>query len=341
MIRWALAVATVVIAGFYLVPKTGEALRTARGLPASAAGWIGLALAAELASLLAFSAVTYLLVEPDRRPVFRRVVRADLVSIGLSHAVPAGSAAGTVLGYKLLADEGAGSLQAGFAKVTQSLISVVVLQWLLWGALAMMVLFGSPSAPYVVMAGIGAIAVIGILALAWLLVRREHVVERMAVPVFSVLPRVNATRISRNVRRLSKRLNRLAGRPATLAWVSAWSLANWVFDGLALWASLRAFGYVGGLVELTLAFSVVQIAASLPISVGGLGIVEGSLVPLLVGLGTGSSIAVLGVLTWRLFNYWLPLPMGAAAYLLIAAERRRNGGSVRPALAYPEKAYHA
>jgi uncharacterized protein (TIRG00374 family) len=325
---------TVVAAAVYLVPKAGEALHAARGLSSVKPGWIGLALVAELASLLAFSAVTYLLVEPDRRPVFRRVLRADLVSIGLSHAVPAGSAAGTVLGYKLLADEGAGSLQAGFAKVTQSLISVVVLQWLLWGALAMVVIFGRPTAPYVVLAGIGAAAVIGILALAWLLVRREPVVERMAVKAFSIFPRLNANGIARNVRRLSKRLIRLSQRPATLVWVSTWSLANWVFDGLALWASLRAFGYTGGLTELALAFSVVQIVGSLPISVGGIGVVEGSLVPLLIGLGTGSSVAVLGVLTWRLFNYWLPLPMGVAAYLLIAAERRRNGGSVRPTLAY-------
>ena len=331
---------TVVAAGFYLGPKAGEAFGALRSLPNVQPGWIGLALAGELASLLSFSAVTYLLVEPDRRPVFRRVVRADLVSIGLSHAVPAGSAAGTVLGYKLLADEGAGSLQAGFAKVTQSLISVVVLQWLLWGALAMVVIFGSPTAPYVVLAGIGAVAVLGILALAWLLVQREPIVERMAVKVFSVFPRLNANGIARNVRRLSKRLSRLGQRPGTLAWVSVWSLGNWVFDGLALWASLRAFGYGGGLTELTLAFSVVQIVASLPISVGGLGIVEASLVPLLIGLGTSSSVAVLGVLTWRLFNYWLPLPMGVAAYLLIVVERRRNGGSVRPELAYPREPEH-
>jgi uncharacterized protein (TIRG00374 family) len=335
--RWSLAAATAVVAGFYLVPKTGEALEAARGLSSVQPGWIGLALIAELVSLLAFSAVTYLLVEPARRPTFRRVVRADLVSIALSHAVPAGSAAGTVLGYKLLADEGAGSMQAAFSKVTQSLISVVVLQWILWGALTITVIFGSPPATYVVLAGIGAFVVVGILALAWLLLRHEPVVRRMALPVFSIFPKMNATRIARNIRRLSKRLSRLAQRPATLAWVSAWSLGNWVFDGLALWASLRAFGFTGGLVDLTLAFSVAQIVGSLPISIGGLGVVEASIVPLLVGLGTDSSIAVLGVLTWRLFNYWLPLPIGGAAYLLIVAERKRNGGSVQPILAHASR----
>jgi uncharacterized protein (TIRG00374 family) len=338
VIRWSLGVATVVIAGVYLAPKASEAIEATRGLPTIKPGWLGLALIAELASLLAFSAVTYLLVERNRRPAFRRGVRADLVSIGLSHAVPAGSAAGTVLGYKLLADEGAGSLQAGFSKVTQSLISVVVLQFMLWGALALMVVFGSPSATYLVLAAIGAAVVVGILALGWLLVRHEHVVRHLAVAVFCRLPRVNATRVSRTVRRLSRLLCRLTQRPGRLAWASTWSLGNWVFDGLALWASLRAFGYVGGLIALTLAFSVAQIAGSLPISVGGLGVVEGSIVPLLIGLGTGSSIAVLGVLTWRLFNYWLPLPIGAAAYLLIVNDRRRNGGAVKPVLAEREKA---
>ena len=336
VVRWALTAVTLVAAGFFLAPKTSEALRAASGLGTIEPGWIVLALMAELVSLLAFSAVTYLLVEPSRRPVLRRVVRADLVSVALSHAVPAGSAAGTVLGYRLLADEGAGSLQAAFAKVTQSLISVVLLQWMLWGALILLVLFGRPSGTYIVLAGLGAVVVFGILALAFLLIRREDVIRRIALRASSVFPRFNPATITRNVGRLSRRLRRLAGRPGTLAWVSTWSLGNWVFDGLALWASLRAFGYVGGLVTLTLAFTVAQIAGSLPISVGGLGIVESSLVPLLVGLGTDSTIAVLGVLTWRLFNYWLPLPMGGAAYLLIAADRRRNGGSVRPALAYSQ-----
>jgi uncharacterized protein (TIRG00374 family) len=332
VVRWTLTVATLVVAGIFLAPKTSDALRTARGLSTVEPGWIGLALTAELISLLAFSMVTYLLVERVRRPRLGRVIRADLVSIALSHAVPAGSAAGTVLGYRLLADEGAGSLQSGFAKVTQSLISVFLLQWVLWGALVLMVSFGSASAGYVVLAGIGVLVVLGILALAWLLIRHEPVIRRMAVSFFSRVPRLNETRVASTVDRLSKRLRRLAQRPGTLAAVSTWSLANWVFDGLALWASLRAFGYASGLIALTLAFTVAQIAGSLPISMGGLGIVEASLVPLLVGLGTGSSVAVLGVLTWRLFNYWLPLLMGGVAYLLIVAERRRNGGSVRPTL---------
>jgi uncharacterized protein (TIRG00374 family) len=178
------------------------------------------------------------------------------------------------------------------------------------------------------LSALGVLIVAGSLTFAWMLARRGHVVRRIAVRLLWWLPRTEADRVGGYVDGLAERTHRLVGHPVQLTWVCAWSLANWVLDELALWASLRAFGYHGGLAELTLAFAVAQVAASLPVSPGGLAIVEGSLVPLLTGLGTGSATAVLGVLTWRLFNYWLPLPVGGAAYLLIAADRRRNGASV-------------
>jgi uncharacterized protein (TIRG00374 family) len=109
-----------------------------------------------------------------------------------------------------------------------------------------------------------------------------------------------------------------------MARVSLWSLLNWAFDLLALWAALRAFGHPPSMVLLVIAFCVGQVAASIPISPGGLGVVETSLVPLLAGFGTSTSVAVLGVLYWRLVNFWLPLPIGAIAYLSIAFGRRRR-----------------
>lgn len=334
LVRWALFAVTLIVAGFFLAPKTSEALEAVRHLRTVHPAWIALALAAEITSLLAFSAVTYLLIERGCRPVLRRVVRVDLVTVALSHAVPAGSAAGTALGYQLLADEGTGPVQSGFTKVTQSLISGLMLQCMLWGSLALAALFARPSDPYIGLAAVGAFVTVMLLIFAWLLARREPLVRRVAVRALCWLPRLDPERIGGYVDGLSERMHRLARHPGTLAWVCLWSFGNWAFDALSLWASLRAFGYSGGMIELTLAFAVGQVAASLPITPGGLGIVEASLVPLLIGLGTGSSVAVLGVLTWRLFNYWLPLPVGGAAYLFIAADRRRHGGSVQPVLAY-------
>jgi hypothetical protein len=59
-----------------------------------------------------------------------------------------------------------------------------------------------------------------------------------------------------------------------------------------------------------------------------LGIVEGVLVPTLVGFGSPRGIAILGVITYRLVNFWLPIPVGALAYLSLRVEpgasRRRR-----------------
>ena len=53
---------------------------------------------------------------------------------------------------------------------------------------------------------------------------------------------------------------------------------------------------------------------------------EVTLVASLVGFGTPPGIAHLGVVSWRLINFWVPLPLGAAAYLsLTVGQTERTG----------------
>lgn len=53
----------------------------------------------------------------------------------------------------------------------------------------------------------------------------------------------------------------------------------------------------------------------IPITPGGLGVVEAVLTATLVGFGAPRGVAILGVISYRLVNFWLPIPLGAAAYL--------------------------
>ncbi len=62
---------------------------------------------------------------------------------------------------------------------------------------------------------------------------------------------------------------------------------------------------------------------AVPVTPGGLGLVEGVLVPSLVGFGTTRAIAIVAVLGYRLVNFWLPIPAGAGSYLSLA------GGGIR------------
>ena len=42
----------------------------------------------------------------------------------------------------------------------------------------------------------------------------------------------------------------------------------------------------------------------------GLGVMEATLSGILVGFGTPRTIAIWGVIAWRLVNFWLPIPLG-------------------------------
>ena len=48
---------------------------------------------------------------------------------------------------------------------------------------------------------------------------------------------------------------------------------------------------------------------------GRLGVIEGFLIPALVGLGRPTASATLGVLAWRAASFWLPIPVGGLGYL--------------------------
>jgi uncharacterized protein (TIRG00374 family) len=324
LLRWAVLVLVLAGSGLFLGPKTADALKPTHHLGHVQARWLVVAVIAEIGSLIAFSLVTWSLITRAERPKWRRVLRLDLVTIGLSHAVPVGWAAGTALGYELLREEGVDGVQSGFVKVSQSLLSSLLLELVFSVALLLQTIVYGPSATNLGLAAAGAVLAGLIIAFCYLLAHRPSFVTAIATRTVGRLPRVDPARLVGIVDSLSQRMTILLRRKALLARVCLWSLLNWAFDLLALWAALRAFGSPPHLVLLVIAFCVGQVAASIPISPGGLGVVETSLVPLLAGFGTASSVAVLGVLCWRLVNFWLPLPVGAGAYLLIVLERRRG-----------------
>ena len=78
---------------------------------------------------------------------------------------------------------------------------------------------------------------------------------------------------------------------------------------------LGAFGRWLDPVALLVAYGVANIVAALPITPNGLGVMEATLSGILVGFGTPRTIAIWGVISWRLVNFWLPIPLGGAAYL--------------------------
>ncbi|MBS1871442.1 MAG: flippase-like domain-containing protein [Actinobacteria bacterium] len=93
----------------------------------------------------------------------------------------------------------------------------------------------------------------------------------------------------------------------------------WAFNVAILWASFRAFGEAPPLAVIVQAFFVGMLANLLPIP-GGIGGVDGGMIGALAAFGLPAGTAVLAVLSYRLFAFWLPTVPGVIAYFQL---RRR------------------
>jgi len=98
------------------------------------------------------------------------------------------------------------------------------------------------------------------------------------------------------------------------------ALGRWAFDFGCLLAALRALDALPRPGLVLLAFCAAQVLAQIPVTPGGLGFVEAGLTAMLVLAGVSTGAAVLATFAYRLFSYWLPLPLGAVGFV---AHRRR------------------
>jgi uncharacterized protein (TIRG00374 family) len=94
------------------------------------------------------------------------------------------------------------------------------------------------------------------------------------------------------------------------------------FDYLCLLGMLRATGSNPRPSLVLLAYAISGLIDLVPLTPGGLGIVEASLSGLLVLAGVRAGSAVVATLAYRLVSYWIPLLAGPVVYFFY---RRRYG----------------
>ena len=80
--------------------------------------------------------------------------------------------------------------------------------------------------------------------------------------------------MERLVERLADRLRTLGTDKHLLIEAVSWAAANWLFDAAALWAFVAAFGHFTEPIDLFVAYGVANVLAAVPLTPGGLGIVE-------------------------------------------------------------------
>jgi len=134
----------------------------------------------------------------------------------------------------------------------------------------------------------------------------------------------------RDARRLIKRGN--LGLLGAIMW--------WAFDIACLWACFKAFGDSPAVGVLVIGYFVGMLANTLPLP-GGVGGVDGGMIGMFVAFGVNPATAIVAVLAYRFFAFWLPIAPGAVSYATLRRTISRweaeDAGEALPAAQQPRR----
>ena len=243
-----------------------------------------------------------------------RLFRIQLSTKALGNIMPGGSAASTALGYRLLTMSSIAGPDAAFALATAGIGSAVVLNLILWFGLIVSIPSRGMSPIYTTAAIVGVILMAFAGFVVFGLVEGQGRTERVVRSVARRF-RFDEHYAAEVLSHLGNRIEDLWKDKNLRIRVIFWALVNWLVDAASLWVFLRAFGGSVGWDALIVAFGLANILSVIPFTPGGLGIVEGVYIPTLTGFGLAGSTAAVGVLSYRVAQYWLPIFVGWMSYL--------------------------
>ncbi|HEU0087839.1 MAG TPA: lysylphosphatidylglycerol synthase transmembrane domain-containing protein [Pseudonocardiaceae bacterium] len=280
---------------------------------------LGVGLLLEAGALLAYSLLTREVLPAASRPPVRTLLRIDITSLGVSHLMPGGTAVAAAMRLRMLTGCGVRPTDALFSATVQGAGSAVVLNVMLWMALAVSIPTHHGNILSVIAVSLG-LALCTAAALVVLAVTRgQRPLIRVLRAVAAWIPGVRPDAVEDEIRTITGRMRAFGADRCRLARATSWAAANWLLDAASLGVFVAAFGHLVDIVGLFIGYGLANVLAVVPVTPGGLGIIEGVLVPSLVAFGSPRGVAIFGVISWRLVNFWLPIPVSAMTYLSLRA----------------------
>jgi uncharacterized protein (TIRG00374 family) len=325
--------ALLLIVEYLVVPELVGASKDLHLLSRVNAAWLVAGLVLEGASLFCYGLLTQALLPPGaHNPGLSRLFRIDLAAAAVAHVIPAGTLGSAGIGYRLFTGEGIEGRDAAVMMATKGLGSTVVLNVLLWLALVISIPLAGFHPIYITVAIIGAVLLLAVAALALGITRGAERASRILRAVGDRIPGLTGEGVVRAFRESAASLSALGRDRRILVRSLTWASLNWLLDAASLWCFVAAFGRLVNPVELFAAYGIANVAGVLPVTPAGLGVIDSVAPLLLVSFGVTRSVATLGVLGWRLVNFWLPIPAGAAAYVSLKVPRGAGPEAIRAAI---------
>jgi putative heme transporter len=284
--------------------------------------WLVLGAFAELGSYIALACVQRLFLRAGAvRARLRRLTTITFAGSSIQAALPVGAAFAGVYEFRQYQLMEADEVLAGWVVIATGALAFATLSVLAGVGLALAASTGSTFD--LVGAIVGVLFLALVVVIAWV---KRAAAFRFAARVVAAVERWSHRppgQLSAPLGKVRERMRAVA--PSRREWGAAAvaSVGSWIADcGCLTFASL-AVGAPVPWKGLLLAYCAAQLAVNLPITPGGLGVVEGSLTVALVAFGGGRAPVVAAVLLYRLISFWIPLPIGAGCYLALARERRQ------------------
>jgi uncharacterized membrane protein YbhN (UPF0104 family) len=123
-------------------------------------------------------------------------------------------------------------------------------------------------------------------------------------------------------------VQQLRARPAAALPTMGWMFAIEALGVALLWECLRAYGQRTGLGVPLAGYSISVLFSIVGVLPAGIGFAEASLGAVLVGFSVPVAVAAVVVITYRMFEVWIPLLVGLA----VMRHWRRNGASPTPSI---------
>ena len=326
IVKRLLAVSVAGLALYGLGPKLGAVLGAWPRLRDIKPGWFAVMALSEGASLVCMCAVQRVACRERRWGPF---LNSYLVGNAVSELVPGGAATSAALQYEMLVGEGVEPARAASGMTAGSAIVFATLLVSNMLALPLVVLGVSVPTSLLAAAWISVVLLLGIVLIGSLALRGDRFLTAVGRAAQRTLNKLR--RHSQPVQNVPERL--LVQRDAVAEAVgSHWwqallaAAGKWVFDYLTLVFALAAVGARPNVALVLVAYSAVSLLGQIPLTPGGLGVVEAGLTGALALIGVSGGAAVLATLAYRLFNYWLYLPAGLVGLIL----HRRSAHSPQP-----------
>jgi putative heme transporter len=321
--RYVLGLGLAGLAFYQLSEEKGELAEATSALSHLHWGWVVVAALAEAASIVALASLQRRLLAAGRACIpLGPMTAITFAANAIANSIPAGSVIATVFSFRQFRRRGADSAIAGWSVVATFVVESVALA---------------------VVAGIGAVVagaegasldLVGVIVTVLLLALAAGAVfveERALAWTVSALVRLSRRLIGRPRDKLVARIDAIIVRltavhlsPGQVAGALSWGLANWLLDCGCLAISFLAVAAAVPWKGLLLAYGAGQLAANLPITPGGLGVVEGSLTIAIVAYGGAEASTVAAVLLYRILSFWLTVPLGWGTWAWLARSARRR-----------------